>query len=202
MIKNVVFDMGGVLVDYDPEKTLRAFFGPEAAEILLKEIFRNQVWSDKDRGIISPREIVEMKRDVVPPEFFDRTAEMINNFYPYMPPFEDARLLVKLLKENGYGLYLLSNASKDFHREKRFIPALREFDGLMISADYGLLKPEKEIYLAFFDRFSLKPGECFFIDDSPENVEGAKAVGMDGFCYKSGNVEFLKKVLKDVGIKI
>lgn len=59
MIKNIIFDMGGVLIDYNPEKTLYGMFDRETADLLLKVIFRNPLWSDKDRGIILPAEIME-----------------------------------------------------------------------------------------------------------------------------------------------
>lgn len=202
MIKNIIFDMGGVLIDYNPEKTLYGMFDRETADILLKEIFRNQVWSDKDRGIIFPDEIMAQKKDAVPAEVYEKTAEMVNNFYPYMPPFEKMYDLVKQLKDNGYGIYLLSNASSDFHVRREGIPALSLFDGVLISADYKLLKPEKEIYLALFEKFSLNPEECYFIDDVQKNIDGARAAGMDGHCYYHGDVEILKEALKEKGIRI
>lgn len=202
MIKNIIFDMGGVLIDYNPEKTLYGMFDRETADILLREIFRNSVWSDKDRGIIFPDEIMEKKRGAIPAEVFEKTSEMVHNFYPYMPPFEKMYDLVKQLKENGYGIYLLSNASSDFHIRREGIPALSLFDGVVISADYKLLKPEKEIYLTLFEKFSLNPEECYFIDDVQANIDGAKAAGMDGHCYYHGNVEILRKAMQEKGIKI
>lgn len=202
MIKNIIFDMGGVLIDYNPEKTLYGMFDRETADILLKEIFRNQVWSDKDRGIIFPDEIMAQKKDAVPAEVYEKTAEMVNNFYPYMPPFEKMYDLVKQLKDNGYGIYLLSNASSDFHVRREGIPALSLFDGVLISADYKLLKPEKEIYLALFEKFSLNPEECYFIDDVQKNIDGARAAGMDGHCYYHGDVEILRADLRSKGVNI
>ncbi len=202
MIKNIIFDMGGVLIDYNPEKTLYGMFDRETADILLREIFRNQIWADKDRGIIFPDEIMAQKRDAIPAEVFEKVSEMVDNFYPYMPPFEKMHDLVKLLKGNGYGIYLLSNASSDFHERRKGIPALELFDGVVISADYKLLKPEKEIYLTLFEKFGLRPEECFFIDDVQKNIDGANAAGMDGHCYAHGDVEILKKALKEKGVKI
>lgn len=202
MIKNIIFDMGGVLIDYNPEKTLYGMFDKETADILLREIFRNQIWADKDRGIIFPEEIMEQKRDLIPAEVYEKVSEMVDNFYPYMPPFEKMYDLVKRLKENGYGIYLLSNASADFHERRKDIPALALFDGVVVSADYKLLKPEKEIYLTLFEKFGLKPEECFFIDDVQKNIDGAKAAGMDGHCYAHGDVEILKEALKEKDVKI
>ena len=202
MIKNIIFDMGGVLIDYNPEKTLYGMFDKETADILLREIFRNPIWSDKDRGIIFPEDIMAQKRDAIPAEVFEKVSEMVDNFYPYMLPFEKMYGLVKQLKENGYGIYLLSNASSDFHERRNGIPALALFDGVVVSADYKVLKPEKEIYLTLFEKFGLKPEECFFIDDVQANIDGAKMAGMDGHCYAHGDVEILKKALKEKGVKI
>ncbi len=202
MIKNIIFDMGGVLIDYNPEKTLYGLFDRQTADILLREIFRNPIWADKDRGIISPEEIMAQKRDAIPAEVFEKVSEMVDNFYPYMPPFEKMHGLVKQLKENGYGIYLLSNASSDFHERRKDIPALALFDGVVVSADYKLLKPEKEIYLTLFEKFGLKPEECFFIDDVQANIDGAKMAGMDGHCYAHGDVEILKKALAEKGVEM
>jgi len=194
--------MGGVLIDYNPEKALYSLFDKEIADILLREIFRNPVWSDKDRGLIFPDEIMAMKKNAIPPEIYDRVCEMVENFYPYMPPFEKMYDFIKQLKENGYGIYLLSNASSDFHERRNGIPALSLFDGVLISADYKLLKPEKEIYEALYEKFSLKPEECYFIDDVQANIDGARATGMDGHCYYHGDIEILKTALIEKGINI
>ena len=75
MIKNIIFDMGGVLIDYNPEKTLYGLFDKETADILLREIFRNQLWSDKDRGIITPEEIMLKKRNSIPEGFLKKSAK-------------------------------------------------------------------------------------------------------------------------------
>ncbi len=194
--------MGGVLIDYNPEKALYALFDKETADILLREIFRNDIWSLKDRGMIFPDEIMEQKKGAIPEAVFEKTTEMVNNFYPYMPPFEKMFDFIKQLKDNGYGIYLLSNASSDFHERRSGIPALSLFDGVLISADYKLLKPEKEIYEALFEKFSLNPAECYFVDDVQKNIDGARAAGMDGHCYYHGDVEILRKAMQEKGINI
>ena len=189
--------MGGVLIDYNPEKALYGIFDKETADILLREVFRNSLWSDKDRGIISPAEIMEKVRDRIPAEVFEKVSEMVDNFYPYMPPFEKMYDFVKEIKAKGFGIYLLSNASSDFHERRSGIPALSLFDGVIISADYKLLKPEKEIYEKLYETFSLLPEECFFIDDVPANIEGAAATGMQGHCYYHGDIDILIRDMKE-----
>lgn len=194
--------MGGVLIDYNPEKTLYSLFDKKTADILLKEIFRNEIWSDKDRGIIFPEDIMAQKKGAIPEEVFEKTSELVHNFYPYMPPFEKMYDFVKQLKENGYSIYLLSNASSDFHERRKGIPALSLFDGVIVSADYKLLKPEKEIYETLYKEFSLKPEECYFIDDVQKNIDGAAATGMDGHCYYHGDIEILRSAMQEKGIRI
>ncbi len=202
MIKNIIFDMGGVLIDYNPEKTLYGMFDKETADILLKAVFRNQLWSDKDRGIITPAEIMEKVKPEIPEAVFEKVSEMVDNFYPYMPPFEKMVGFIETLKEKGYGIYLLSNASSDFHERRKDIPALGLFDGVIVSADHKLLKPEKEIYEKLYETFSLNPEECFFIDDVQANIDGAAATGMQGHCYYHGDLEILKAAMVENGIEI
>lgn len=202
MIKNIIFDMGGVLIDHNPEKTLYAHFDKETADIILKEIFRNRVWAERDRGVITSEEIMEMKKDIIPEKVYDKVNEMVGNFFPYMPPFEKMYEVVKTLKDNGYGIYLLSNAGYEFHTERENIPALSLFDGCIVSCDYKIIKPDKEIYMALYEKFSLKPEECFFVDDVQANIDGARATGMDGHCYFHGDVEILKAALREKEVKI
>ena len=200
MIKNIIFDMGGVLIDYNPEKTLYGMFDKETADILLREIYRNPVWSDKDRGIIAPAEIMQKVKNNIPGAVFEKTCEMVDNFYPYMPPFERMYGFVEMLKSKGFGIYLLSNASSDFHERRSGIPALSLFDGVIISADHKLLKPEKEIYEKLYETFSLKPEECFFIDDVQANIDGAAATGMQGHCYYHGDLDTLIRDMEERNI--
>ena len=200
MIKNIIFDMGGVLIDYNPEKTLYGMFDRETADLLLRVVFRNPLWSDKDRGIIFPSEIMEKVRGEIPAEIFKQVSAMVDNFYPYMPPFDKMEGFVRELKEKGFGIYLLSNASSDFHERREGIPALSMFDGVIISADHKLLKPEKEIYEKLYETFGLNPSECFFIDDVAANIEGAAATGMQGHCYYHGDLDILIADMKERNI--
>ncbi len=194
--------MGGVLIDFNPEKTMHEHFSEKTAEILLREFFRNELWNEKDRGTLSGEEFVEMKRKLIPDEVFEKAREMIINLFPYMTPFPKMYDLIKELKKGGYGIYLLSNAGKEFHEERKNIPALEMFDGVIISADYKIIKPEKEIYLKLFEKYGLMAEECFFIDDVQKNIDGASAVGMKGHCYSHGDTEILKEALRENGVRI
>lgn len=202
MIKNIIFDLGGVLIDHNPEKTLSAHFSKEDADVIVREIFRSPLWLERDRGVVTSDEIMEKKKDIIPAEIYDKVNEMVQNFFPYMPPFEKMYDFVKELKEKGYGIYLLSNVGKEFHTVKKDIPVLSLFDGFVASSDYEVVKPEIEIYNILFDKFSLKPEECFFIDDVQKNIDGAGRAGMDGHCYYHGDLEILKADLREKGVNV
>ena len=104
--------------------------------------------------------------------------------------------LVTDLKRDGYGLYLCSNASLRMLKcYGDVIPGIRLFDGVLFSAEVKCMKPQKEMYRHLFDRFGLRPEECFFVDDQPLNIEGGRACGMDGYCFADGEAETLKKVI-------
>ena len=201
MIKNIVFDMGGVLIDYNPEKTLYSLFDKETADIALREIFRNNLWAEKDRGTVTPDDIMRIAGPEIPAHAYDKVKDMAFNLYPYMPPFEKMYDLILALREKGYGIYLLSNASVDFYENKVNIPALSLFDGYLISADYLLLKPEKEIYEKLFVKFGLKREECVFIDDVQANADAAEKCGMKAVRH-DGNIDTLKLRLGELGVNI
>lgn len=194
--------MGGVLIDYNPEKTLYGLFDKETADIALREIFRNSLWADKDRGIVSPEDIMKIAGDKIPSDAYEKIKEMTYDFYPWMPPYKDTEELVKKLKRNGYRIFLLSNASLDFYVEKKNIPALDVFDGYLISADYHLLKPEKEIYEKLYTKFNLDPAECIFIDDVAANCEGSEKTGMRAFCNVERDINLMIKGLEEAGVTV
>ena len=87
--------------------------------------------------------------------------------------------LIRRLKENGYGIYLLSNTADTYYQYRHRLPAIEIFDGEFISADYHLLKPERVSIKNSPETFGLMPEENFFIDDRTENIEGAKGCRME-----------------------
>ena len=113
-----------------------------------------------------------------------------------MWPMESMGELVRELKAMGYGIYLCSNASERLLECYRIIPGIECFDGILFSAEVKCVKPQKEMYQHLFERFHLKPEECFFIDDVMLNIEGARACGMDGYCFADGDEAALRAALK------
>lgn len=196
MIQNIVFDMGQVLLRFDAESLARKYTkNDEDAKVMLQEVFRTVEWIKTDRGTLTPLEASENCKQRVP----DRLHQAVENCFLHwhdelilIPEMEE---LILSLKKSSYRIYLLSNTSIDFYKYKDKIPALQYFDGLFISADWHLLKPDSQIYDRFCSHFSLIPLQCFFVDDSPVNIESALLCGWNGAIF-DGDTEFLKRNMK------
>lgn len=187
--------MGNVLVKYDPEYFLQDFSDSEK-ELFNTEIYLSENWRRLDRGELSEKELTELVCSRIPEQHWSDAAKLIK-WYELSTPIEGMEQLVKELKENGYGIYLLSNTSTAFYEFSKSIPALKHFNGLFISADYGLLKPDGRIFRFFCDKFSLRPDECVFVDDSAANVKSASDEGFTGILF-DGDASALKNKLKRI----
>lgn len=207
-IKNLVFDMGNVLLSFDTESVMTrlGIRKEEERRLFSRTIFESDVWQAYDRGTVEKdafRPLVES----LPAHLRDLAKEMLFDHIfaaTYMPPIPQMETLIASACKQGYSMYLLSNAGQDFHIYHKGIPALRYFSGLFLSSDYKLLKPEPEIYERFFEKFSLNPKTCLFIDDLPANIEGAKRCGMDGIVFNAAkeDIAVLYEKLKEKGIFI
>lgn len=200
MIKNVVFDMGGVLIDFNARKTITTYFSEEYHDILMQEVFGSELWHKLDSGHLRHDEAISIVLPKIPEDTRPLIKEMLSDFYSYMPPFPEMYDFIKRIKQAGYNVYLLSNATPRFFDNYLNIPVLTLMDGFFISCVYKMLKPQKEIYEAFCNKFSLNPEECFFIDDLPQNIEGAKNYGMKGFVFKNLDIKNLEKALNAEGV--
>ncbi len=203
MIKNIVFDMGRVLVDFRPKEIMERFGVPEEdRQLIQNELFLSLQWVRMDRGAISDEEACENMCKNVPERLHKYVREIIFNWDKPIIPVPGVAELVHELKDMGYGIYLLSNVSRRHSEYWSRVPGHEYFDGLFLSANYGLLKPHYEIYKKFFEEFSLKPEECLFIDDAPANIEGALCCGMEGIVFHNDIEDLRNKLrLRDINVK-
>ena len=201
MISNLIFDMGGVLIRWNPRKMLEAYhLTLEQEEILDRELFHSVEWIQMDRGTRSGVETVEAVCSRVPEALQETVRSLVLSWHQrYLEPVPRMAELLGELKQKGYHLYLLSNASTALRTYFPRIPGSECFDRLLVSAEEQLLKPSHEIYERLYEKFALKPEECFFIDDAPANVEGALMTGMRGTVFY-GDVSRLRRELRQAGI--
>lgn len=200
MVKNIVFDMGGVIIDYNINRTLKEYFPENIHKLIRDDIFCSEYWHLLDKGYLRHEEAVPKMLKNIPGRYHEILSTMIMDFYPYMPPIKEMENFIIRLKKAGYKLYLLSNASPRFFDEYQNYPALTMLDGYFISALYKMLKPDPNIYEAFCNKFSLKAEECFFIDDLPQNIKGAVDFGMKGFVFDTKDFKGLEKALNSENV--
>lgn len=203
MIKNIVFDMGKVLFNYDSRKGCEPFVtNPDDQTLILDRLFSSFEWLMLDMGVISEAQALVQIKQRLPEHLHEAAGQCLAHWHEYcMWPIAGMEELVKELKEKGYGIYLCSNASLRMPAIQDNYPVFRYFDGILFSAQVKCIKPQKEIYEHLFSRFRLKPEECFFIDDIQLNIDGAKDCGMDGYCFADMNVERLRQVLLKLEVR-
>lgn len=185
MIKNIVFDLGNVLVDFDPIRFIREKTADEQQQkLLMKEIFGSVDWLRFDKGTLTSKELLFSVKARLPKELHPITEDLLTTWYHGLDPLPHMGELPQQLKDQGFGIYLLSNAPQDFYLFEKTIPSYRAFDGIFISSDWKLAKPEHQIFRTFYSHFQLNPAECYFIDDSAPNILAAKETGMRGFHFR------------------
>ncbi|MDO4941093.1 MAG: HAD family phosphatase [Erysipelotrichaceae bacterium] len=199
MIKNIIFDMGGVLIDFDAEKFLD-YYHPSLQDrlILKRNIFNSLEWAMMDRGTLDEEKMFEIVKQRIPTRLHELAYNLLFNWDKICEPIIGMPEYVKQLKEAGYKIYLLSNASvrcMDDYWPK--VKGSEYFDGQVVSADIGYIKPEKEIYEYLLNKYKLKKEECIFIDDRIGNVEGAHHVGIKSIVFQK-DIELFKQELEQM----
>jgi putative hydrolase of the HAD superfamily len=196
VMKSILFDMGNVLIEFNPQVIVSAFCeDKKTIELLTQEIYMKEEWMALDRGVMTDEQAESSICLRLPSSLHSLVHTIFIEWSNTIVVHEKMIYLVKQLKAEGYQLYLASNASIRFYDYKDKIKALDEFSGLMISADIHHNKPEAEFYLSLMSRFNLDPKTCFMIDDREENILGALSVGIQGTVY-DGDFEHLIETLK------
>lgn len=202
MIKNIVFDMGNVLIRFDRELYLSQLgISAEDQALLMREVFVSSDWCCMDRGSKNEAEALASMCTRLPERLHKAAEDIVFRWDDPILPVEGMEELIRELKELGCGIYLLSNASRRQHEYWPRIPGSQYFDGKLVSADEFLLKPQPEIYHRLCEKFSLNMAECIFIDDLPANAEGAIFSGMPAIVFH-GDVSLLRKKLREYGVSV
>ena len=184
MIKNIILDMGNVLLSFDPEVSLNAFVETESDRaIIRRELFQGPEWIMGDYGTITNAERFEPVSKRVPSRLHPQLKNCVEQWDMCMKPIPGAMDFCEYARQKGYRLYVLSNACNGFYHYFPRFAEISYFDGVMVSSDVHMIKPESRIYTHFLSAYHLSAQECLFIDDRPENVKGATDLGIHGFVF-------------------
>ncbi len=180
MIKNIIFDVGNVLFDYDWHKPFKDYGIPdEDIQRIGHDMFCDEIWPKWDAGLCTLEEARNYYINKYPK---DKVA--INCFMDHIGDIRldrpDVWEKIPLLKAKGYRIYLLSNYSRElFEAHTKGLCFMDYLDGRIVSYEVHCIKPQPEIYKCLLDKYSLKADECIFFDDREENTKGAKDMGMN-----------------------
>jgi 2-haloacid dehalogenase len=199
-IRHIVFDIGKVLVHYDPDLPFSRLIPDEAERKWFFDNVCTSAWNiEQDRG--RTWEEAEAELLAVHPDH----SENIRNFRRYwheMVPYayDESVALMERLIDAGYDVTLLTNFAADtFIEARRRFPFLERPRGVTVSGEVRAIKPDREIYEHHIKAFDLEPATTIFIDDSQKNVDGAKAAGWQAVLFTDAPT--LESDLRQLGVK-
>ena len=184
MIKNIIFDLGNVLLNFKPEQFLKRYVKDENhINEFISKVIKVDLWSKLDRGIISLQEARDKYLELYPEEnnllltFFNHWKEMLT-------PITQNIQILRELKANDYKIYFLSNYIKEaFDYVQNRYEFFTLADGKVISSEIKLVKPEKKIYQFLLEKYNLNPEQCVFIDDLESNLLQAHSLKIQTIHY-------------------
>lgn len=201
MIKNIIFDLGNVLLKFQPNEFLLRFTDDkEYIDQFIAKIFRSKIWMNLDGGTISLEEAKNNFISKYPKEEAFLTL-FFNQWMDMLTPIEENINSLKNLRKLGYKTYILSNFIKETYTyiEQKY-NIFQLFDGQIISGIEKTIKPEKQIYLKLLSRYQLVPEESLFIDDVLSYLKPAKKLGIKTIWNKPGTQ--LREELNKFGISL
>ena len=200
MYKNIIFDFGGVVVQFNPKDFLMDHFMNKRAEEIVYELtFGSQEWQDLDRGIITREEgNAAMLENAARVNRVFEVQTVIDEWPAILRTKESTVHTMQKLKAAGYRLYYLTNIPADIMDELRQREWFSLFDGGVASCDVHLCKPEPAIYTTLMQTCNLAYDESSFIDDNKVNAQAAYNLGITGILYK--NPKSFERALHACGI--
>lgn len=202
MIRNLIFDVGNVLLGYRWYEMLTQDYGlsHEEANRIGNEMFETDLWGiELDGGKISLEEAIQEYKKLYPDDFpviqwFLRNGKQMAVKRP------EVWEKVVGLKKKGYKIYILSNYSNElFHQHTEGASFLDVLDGGVVSYQVKEIKPNRRIYEILLEKYDLDPAECLFFDDRADNVETARNLGFEAIQVTSQEMinDTLKKMLEE-----
>ena len=205
MIRNIIFDLGNVIIKYNQEQIINNFTKKEEEiKYIYNEIFHAPEWELMDLGNITNDEAIEVINKRNEFKYQKLTDNFLHEWYKEQEINRDIVEIAKKLKRNGYKLFVLSNMANltyEYFKKDEFFSLCT---GIIISAHEHLIKPDEKVFRLLLDRYNLNAEECLFIDDDPsgENYKTANKMGIKGRRIKPNQSEDVKKLLVEFAVEI
>ena len=201
MIKNIIFDIGNVILNFNINEVLRKFTNNiNEQNFILENIINSPEWLGNaliDTGYISRENAIEIVKD----RTNHTNDELINNFWCNYNNFAqvDERVLqlIQKLKDNNYKIYLLSNINPYTFEFVNKSGLFNLVDGYVLSYKEHKVKPYKAIYNVLLERYNLIPNECIFIDDNKKNIDTGNLMGIMSKKVEPDNYDSIMNVIKE-----
>ncbi|MGY3796823.1 HAD family phosphatase [Granulicatella adiacens ATCC 49175] len=187
-MKNLVFDMGNVLIEWNSEKILQAITDDRKLQNLLrKEVFETGLWVQTDEGVKTREEMIEIVTTKIGEEYRNELTQLSRYWYKYVDVYTKVQDRIIELSKNGYNIYILSNTAYTFYDlvKEGYLPAASIAKGIVLSCEEKVLKPNEKIYNILLERYNLDPHDTMFFDDLSENIWGAARCGINGFVVEN-----------------
>lgn len=188
ILKNLVFDMGNVLIEWNSEKILKAITEDiHLQDLLKKEVFETGLWVETDEGVKTREEVIEIVTGKLGEDYRNEITQLLRYWYKYVDVFTKVQDRIIELSKSGYSIYILSNTAFTFYDlvKEGYLPATSVAKGMVLSCEEKVLKPDEKIYNILLERYNLDPHDTMFFDDLPENIWGAARCGINGFVVEN-----------------
>lgn len=197
MLKNIVFDLGNVLVKFDSNELIYSFFNERQEEV--KSFYFDSLWNEYDQGLYSVEEMIE-KGVKQFPELELSIKKLMYHWTEFVIPLKDNVAYIKDLKRLGYNVYILSNIPEDDTKYLRSLGVFDNIDGGVFSYEYKKIKPDPEIFHILLKKYDLKVSECLFLDDRKDNVVAASNLGFETIEVKDSSkvIDLIKEKISEV----
>ena len=185
MIKQILFDCGGVLAELNFRALMEEISGSkEAAEAFISRLWNpDSPWLRYDSGELNTQQVEIALQEYLPAEFHNCMEAFVARWLEALPPMAGMDKIVDEIKAQGLGCYVLSNFSEGFKKMPEQVPVLQKMDGLVISYQTHLMKPDPAAFYNALNTYGLTAEETLFVDDNLYNVEAAIACGLEGYHF-------------------
>ena len=203
MIKNLVFDFGNVLIEWNPAKILAAFVKEEDRKRVEAAIFDSGLWAQTDTGQLTLEAAIQAAQTLLDSSYSATVEAIFTHWYETVDVYHQLQEKIFEWAQLGYGIYILSTTSEIFYAVENagLLPMTKVLTGKILSYEVGFAKPDKSIYQKLLTQYALHANQCVFIDDLQINLDAAKSLGFETILATSEqqNIIAIEELLKKKG---